>query len=215
VKLGGSLATSPLLRPWLDALAAGAGQLVLVPGGGPFADEVRSMQRRCGFDDPTAHRLALLAMEQYGLMLAGLEPMLRPAATHAGIARVLAAGQVAVWQPTRMALGRKEIPESWDVTSDSLAAWLAAELRADGLLLVKSAPIPAESSVEDLVRLGVVDPLLPAFLARGVAECRFIEAADHAALGAKIPLPPHPERRGLRRPLRPSPRVKGEGRTAR
>src|SRR5262249_5412461 len=156
VKLGGSLAGSPLLRPWLEALKECGGHVVLVPGGGPFADVVRDAQQRCGFDDRAAHRLALIAMEQYGLMPCGPEPAPRPAATRAAIARVLGAGGVPVWQPTRMVLGRKEIPESWDVTSDSLAAWLAATLRAEGLLLVKSATIPEGASVEDLAADGIV-----------------------------------------------------------
>jgi aspartokinase-like uncharacterized kinase len=181
VKLGGSLAGSAQLAAWLDAIASGGGRLVLVPGGGPFADQVRESQRRWSFDDATAHRLALLAMEQYGLMLAGLQPRLRPAASRAEIRRILAAGDVPLWLPVRMALGRPEIPESWDVTSDSLAAWLAAQLGAEGLLLVKSVAVAAGSTVEDLAREGVVDPLLPGFL-RGVPECRCIEASRHAEL---------------------------------
>jgi aspartokinase-like uncharacterized kinase len=40
VKLGGSHVLSALLRRWLRAIAADAGKLVLVPGGGPFADGV-------------------------------------------------------------------------------------------------------------------------------------------------------------------------------
>ncbi|MBX6320505.1 MAG: hypothetical protein IRY94_01635 [Rhodospirillaceae bacterium] len=186
VKLGGSLATSRALRPWLAAIADGAGRLVLVPGGGPFADTVRRMQRRCGFDDATAHHLALMAMEQYGLMLAGLEPRLKPASTPAQIARLIAAESVPVWMPTRMTLGRPDIPQSWDMTSDSLAAWLAAELGAAGLLLVKSAAIPAGAAVDELARRGIVDPLLPAFLARGVGALRCLEAGDPAALAGAL-----------------------------
>lgn len=185
VKLGGSLAGSAQLAAWLDAIATGGGRLVLVPGGGPFADQVRESQRRWQFDDPIAHRLALLAMEQYGLMLAGLQPRLRPAASRAEIGRVLAAGDVPVWLPTRMALGRPEIPESWDVTSDSLAAWLAAQLGADGLLLVKSVAVAAGSTVEVLAREGIVDPLLAHFL-RGVPECRCIEAGRDAEFRAAL-----------------------------
>jgi aspartokinase-like uncharacterized kinase len=185
VKLGGSLAGSPLLTVWLDAIAAGGGRLVLVPGGGPFADQVRESQRRWSFDDATAHHLALLAMEQYGLMLAGLQPRLRPAASRAEIRRVLAAGDVPLWLPTRMALGRPEIPETWDVTSDSLAAWLAVQLGAEGLLLVKSVAVAAGSSVEDLAREGIVDPLLPGFL-RGVPACRCIDAGRHAEFCAAL-----------------------------
>src|SRR5215510_16371000 len=66
VKLGGSYAHAAELKPWLAAIAACAGHVVLVPGGGPFADAVREAQARMGFDDRVAHRMALTAMAQYG-----------------------------------------------------------------------------------------------------------------------------------------------------
>lgn len=182
MKLGGSLARSPLLRPWLDVLASGGGSLVIVPGGGPFADEVRAMQHVWRFGEPAAHRMALLAMEQYGVMLAGLRPGLRPAADRAEIRDTLREGLVPVWMPCRMALGRKDIAESWDVTSDSLAAWLANMLGADCVVLVKSAAVAPAWTLADLIQLGIVDPALPGFLARGRAECRCLEAGGHAAM---------------------------------
>jgi aspartokinase-like uncharacterized kinase len=86
--------------------------------------------------------------------------------------------------PTRMALGRPDIPESWDVTSDSLAAWLAAELAADALVLVKSVAVAPGSSVEELARRGVVDALLPRFL--GARPCRCIEAGRHGEMKAAL-----------------------------
>ena len=106
VKLGGSLAFAPALTEWLAALAASGGRVVLVPGGGPFADQVRDAQRRRRFDDATAHRMALLAMEQYGLMLCGLHPALHPAKSRAEIRRLRREGLVPVWLPSAMALRR-------------------------------------------------------------------------------------------------------------
>ena len=79
VKLGGSFAFSKHLRDWIEALAACAGRVVIVPGGGPFADAVRSAQPRMGFDDAAAHHMALLAMEQCGRALASLNSVLSPA----------------------------------------------------------------------------------------------------------------------------------------
>lgn len=185
IKLGGSLAASPLLMPWLNAIAAGGSGVVLVPGGGSFADAVRDAQRRWRFGDGAAHRMALLAMEQYGLMLAAMEPRLRPAPSRHGIRQALAEGGVPVWLPSRMLIGRPDIPESWDVTSDSLAAWLAGELRAAGLLLVKSVPMAPGETLAELVRAGAVDPLLPRYLQR-VSECRWIEASRHAELARAL-----------------------------
>ena len=139
VKLGGSLADTPLLTGWLEALDLYPDPLVIVPGGGGFADAVRGMQKTMRFDDDAAHQIALVAMEQYGLALAALWPRLAMAETSAAIGRALRTGRVACWAPAAMALA-SPLPKSWDVTSDTLAAWLAAQLRAEQLLLIKARP---------------------------------------------------------------------------
>ncbi len=187
VKLGGSLAHSSSLKRWLSVLAAGGGAVVIVPGGGPFADQVRALQKRRRFDDATAHHMALLAMEQYGRMLAGLQPGLRPAASRAEIVRARRAGSAVVWMPTPMVLADPRIAASWDITSDSLAAWLAGKLRADRLVLVKSVALPGGSvSAAALARRGIVDPAFPAYLARSGADCSCIDDANHAAMVAAL-----------------------------
>lgn len=185
VKLGGSLALSPQLKRWLAVLAAAGKAAVIVPGGGPFADQVRVLQKQRRFDDATAHHMALLAMEQYGCMLAGLQPGLQPAASRREIARARRAGLTAIWMPTRMVLADAGIAASWDITSDSLAAWLAGNLRADRLVLVKSVAL-AEASVPAavLARRGIVDPAFPAYLARSAREVRCVDDAGHAAMAA-------------------------------
>lgn len=165
VKLGGSLANSEELSQWLDVIAtAGAGKIVLVPGGGPWADEVRAAQTREGFDDSVAHRKALRAMEQYAKVFAGMRANLVPAASIAEIHKVLRNGQIAVWMPYEMVVADPSIPESWDVTSDSLAAWLAKQLNAAALLLVKSLKIDGpQPGIEDLMRRGWVDSAFAKF----------------------------------------------------
>ena len=126
VKLGGSLLEAAELRPWLAALAILPGApRVVVPGGGPFADTVRDAQARLGFHDLAAHRMAILAMQQYGLMLQALEPRLALAETSTDLAAI-PPGAGAVWLPWRMVGLEPGIEPSWDVTSDSLALWLAA-----------------------------------------------------------------------------------------
>src|SRR5271165_1401385 len=135
VKLGGSYAFSAALGDWLEILACNAGRVVLVPGGGPFADAVRQAQPKMGFDDAAAHHMALLAMEQYGRTLVSLNGTLALASSAVAIRRLISAQKIPVWAPTRMVLGSIDIPRSWDVTSDSLAAWLARRLRAQRLLL--------------------------------------------------------------------------------
>lgn len=186
VKLGGSLATSPELARWLSVVTeSGAGRAVLVPGGGPFADAVRVAQRRQQFDDTSAHRMALLAMEQYGLMLTGMQSALVAADSSAAIARILASGGVPVWMPCTMVLACPEIPSTWDVSSDSLAAWLAAQLGAALLVLVKSVSVgSAESRVaaDELAERGWVDPLFSAYAAAAGCAIRLLGSDDHARL---------------------------------
>ena len=48
--------------------------MLVVPGGGPFADAVRAVDEQVGLDDATAHALALRAMDQLGVLLRPLLP---------------------------------------------------------------------------------------------------------------------------------------------
>lgn len=191
VKLGGSLHDSPLLNDWLDALAHAGGRIVLVPGGGPFADTVRSAQNRLGFSDATAHRMALLAMEQYGLLLCDLNPGLKPAASPQAITEIVARGLTPVWLPGAMCRGVRDVPQDWSVTSDSLAAWLAHHLGAESLALVKH----VRNDTHDfhaLADAGVVDKHFPEFSARFGKPVRIFAHDDPAALPAWLTRPIFP-----------------------
>jgi 5-(aminomethyl)-3-furanmethanol phosphate kinase len=182
VKLGGSYAFSTHLRDWIDAIALCAGRVVVAPGGGPFADAVREVQRKMGLDDRAAHHMALLAMDQYGCALASLGRRLTPAASASAIRRVLLEGGVPVWSATRMVLGAKDIPWSWDVTSDSLAAWLAGRIGAKRVLLVKHVQPSADLlRAEDLVARGIIDPAFPRFLGASGAEAFIAGTTEHGA----------------------------------
>lgn len=174
LKLGGSLAEWPDLRAWVKLLASSwPVDVVVVPGGGPFADQVRAAQARWKFDDATAHRMAILAMEQYGRMLCGMTRQgLAPATSPAQIRRLLRAGITPVWAPAAMCFAdareRRRIAETWDMTSDSLSAWLAALLRADRLVLVKSVRPASGATLSAMVRKGLIDRAFPRYAA-GVA----------------------------------------------
>jgi aspartokinase-like uncharacterized kinase len=182
VKLGGSHAGSAHFMGWLDTLTACGGRVVIVPGGGPFADAVRLAQAKMGFGDPVAHHMALLAMEQYGRALASLAPEFRIAASATAIRRALRDGRVPVWSPTAMVLRTPDIPASWDVTSDSLAAWLAGQIGARRLLLVKhGGPFEGRVRAADLVARDVVDRAFPRFLNESGVQGSIVAAPNHGA----------------------------------
>lgn len=163
VKLGGSLSYDPCIRSWLDALAAmGGGRVIVVPGGGPFADLVRDAQRHWEFDDEAAHRMALYAMQQNALLLAALCPALMPAESDSDLREALSRGRTALWLPLTMTLDNRALEPSWDVTSDSIAAWLAGHLYAERLILVKSCRLPSTPfDVHTLSAIGIVDRAFP------------------------------------------------------
>lgn len=190
VKLGGSLASAGTLQSWLaTAVERGAGCCVIVPGGGPFADAVRAAQERHRFSDGAAHRMALLAMEQYALLLRDMAPALRPCESVAQIRAALASSGVALWLPYAMVDADPAVAESWDVTSDSLAAWLARRIEATRLVLVKSAAAPPPPlSPERLTALGLVDPAFPAYAAGGGLAVTYCGPGDEARLANEMGL---------------------------
>lgn len=182
VKLGGSLLGTPELQSWLDMLASQSdGRMVIVPGGGVFADAVRQAQHMAGFDDAAAHHAALLAMDQYGLILQALQPALVTASSELEIAERSWQHRAIVWLPSRMALADDAIPQNWDVTSDSLAAWLAAGLDAERLVLVKSVTLSQhETTLARLSGEGVVDASFPQFAARLSCPIHMVGKSAHA-----------------------------------
>jgi aspartokinase-like uncharacterized kinase len=188
VKLGGSLAHSPKLEDWLDLLAAhGGGRVVIVPGGGPFADLVRDAQERWRFDEASAHRMALLAMDQYGLMLAGMQPELVVAQAAETMHAALRNARVPVWLPTRMLEQATDVEPGWQVTSDSLAAWLATRLSAERLILVKSCALPpAPVSAERLAGSGIVDAAFPHYARNACFELMLLNREQPGSMRAML-----------------------------
>lgn len=188
VKLGGSFAFSAYLADWITAIAGCAGRVVIVPGGGPFADMVRAAQKQMGFDDRAAHRMGLLAMEQYGCAIKSRSEKLSLADSPDAIRRSLANNQVPVWLSSRMALEATDIPHSWDVTADSLAAWLAGKIGAERLLLVKHMEPMLDGMLRaaDLAARHIVDRAFANFLAESGVPGFVLGHKDHAAIACSV-----------------------------
>lgn len=170
IKLGGSLLGSSELGHWLKVLAKNHDEsTVIVPGGGLFADAVREAQKLSGISDACAHRLAVLAMDQFGILLAGMNQALATASEAQEILQKTALKQTVIWLPSRMVLADTRIPMHWQITSDSLSAWLAAKLNADQLILIKSVHLQNQQPVNpamlaQLSRDGLVDACFAEFV---------------------------------------------------
>ena len=182
VKLGGSLLRDPLLPTWLERIAArGAGQTVIVPGGGPFADAARAMQKEWRVNDVCAHNMAVLGMAQCAHLLHGLEPRLALADSDVALRAHLAAGRAAIWLPLSLQRDAPDALTSWNVTSDSLAAWLGLRLGARSVVLVKSCALPAQATPAELAAAGIVDHAFPGYAdrcARAGITCTVLTRTD-------------------------------------
>jgi len=175
VKVGGGLLGRPgafdLLAEGLTAFGVGRSALV-VPGGGPFADAARELFRRFKIGDEAAHWMAILGMDQYAHALVSRIPGAELVDQAPQIAAALDAGRLPVLAPYRWLRSADPLPHSWEVTSDSIAAWIAGAVGAARVVLVK----PAAGTAETLV-----DPQFLRVLPQGV-EYVVVTVDDLSAL---------------------------------
>lgn len=181
VKLGGSLLDLPDLAARWSAYRDDelAGQrCVLIVGGGRAADMVRWFDQHAGFDETTAHWLAVRAMQLNAhIMAAALrdavlvaDPAACEAAWQAGR---LAVVDPLVWLQHEAAAG-VHIPHRWQFTSDSIAAHVAQRLGAAKLTLLKPAlPASETCTLTEAMEAGLVDDCFPE-AARGLPQVALV-----------------------------------------
>ncbi len=177
IKVGGSLQDSPTLRDVCGTIEdiSKDHNIVVIPGGGEFADAVRDLQDSQGLSDETAHQMAVMAMNMYGLALDELMLELPTTEDFHEIEK-----NNVIFLPYRKAYQDCQLERSWRVTSDSLAAWVCGELGFDRLILVKRVDgIPDHDhlreriSTEGLKDISqtVVDSKLPEVLGKYSIDC--------------------------------------------
>jgi aspartokinase-like uncharacterized kinase len=140
VKVGGALlSTGDALERTISALELLAQHrtILIVPGGGPFADAVRSVSEQHPLSDDDAHWMAILGMDQFAILLASRIRNAELVHRRGEISRAHARGKIPVLTPFRWLREADPLPHSWDVTSDSIAVWVAAEVGARQLILIK------------------------------------------------------------------------------
>ena len=121
VKIGGSLYKRS--GRILDLLRSEGCRALIVPGGGMFADLVRE----CQLTEDAAHWMAILGMEQFGWYLAsnGI-----PTTDVLEIPE-----RLSIFLPYHTLRDEDPLPHSWDITSDTIAGWVAWKLKLDLIVL--------------------------------------------------------------------------------
>jgi probable H4MPT-linked C1 transfer pathway protein len=179
VKVGGGLLAHPRdLERVMQKMCKARGAIV-VPGGGPFADAVRALDPRVAPSDARQHWMAVQAMDQYAEVLLGLLARTgERVETLAEAQAALQTGRVPVLAPSRWLRHADPLPRSWDVTSDSIAAWIAGQANATTLALIK--PPGATGQLTDAYFERALPP--------GIT-CAIVTADDAARLDAALGIP--------------------------
>jgi len=139
LKIGGRLGRGNHLRAACGEVAVLGlrHRMLIVPGGGVFADTVRRCDARVGLSDTAAHWMAILAMDQYGYLLADLIPGSAIVRSLEDAHEVATEGRIPVLLPFDLVNRADSLPHSWTVTADSIAAWVAGVVEAGTLVLLK------------------------------------------------------------------------------
>lgn len=177
LKIGGSLYESSNLWEWLALFPIVRNSVVIVPGGGPFADQVRAAGKKWHLPLNCAHDMAVLGMQQYGHMMIGINPQLTLEKSCHTILSNLEQHKTLVWAPYDEVLAAKELDKNWQTTSDSLALWLATKISANHLCIVKSAEI-AGKSLKQLIEQEVVDNNFETLLSKYSGQVHFYHATQ-------------------------------------
>jgi len=191
IKVGGSLSeNSVVLKALCNELCRVAKKysIVVVPGGGKFADAVRECDEKFTLPAVVSHKLAILAMDQYGLVLSQLIPDSLACNSVGHAKRISKTGKVPIFLPSKLMFEENALEASWDVTSDSIAAYVARKLRAAKVLFVTDVDgiftgnpkKHAEAKLKSEVTIGElqafaertsVDKFLPKLLSKTPLDC--------------------------------------------
>jgi aspartokinase-like uncharacterized kinase len=197
IKIGGSLAEDPAT---LRALCSRIGEIakkhrvVVVPGGGKFADVVREFDQQFGLSPVISHRMAILGMDQFGLLLSQIIPNSCASCLLNDAKQLSEIGVVPIFLPSRLMFQADSLEPSWDVTSDSVAAYVASRLSADKVILItdvdgiftsdpkkhSDAKLMNELSASELLGLihrTSVDRFLPKLLLNTQMHCYVVNGA--------------------------------------
>lgn len=197
IKVGGSLAENPAtLKTLCNRLSEIAEKhgIVVVPGGGKFADVARELDERYALSADIAHRMAILGMDQFGLLLSQIIPNSCATYLLSDAVQLSEVRVVPIFLPSRLMFRENPLPPSWGVTSDSIAAYVARRLNADKVILVTDvdgvftsdpkkhtdAKLMTQLSASELLKFAQrtsVDQYLPKLLLEAQMDCCVVNGA--------------------------------------
>ena len=181
IKLGGSLLELPDLRSrfhsWIESQTPARN--LIVAGGGQAVEAIRELDAIHHFASEFSHWLCVDLMSFTAKLVSELLGDQQIVSTPADLIafqnqqfeeslKVACVQPTAYYTPLIAKQQDCSLPESWDCTSDSIAAWLASSIGATDLVLLKSIETEfaadcdlSSESIRLLAERGVVDRVFP------------------------------------------------------
>lgn len=204
IKLGGSLSREGRAADALAEVTSAADEVraLVLSGGGAEVDEVRDAVRRGDMEGSEAYWAAVRALDRMSAALvAAYEASRSPGRVRLcgdlpSARRAWDEGRLPVLTPYPVVRSVPDFPVDWQMTSDSIAAWMAFRVDADDLVLAKARPPRSPTRVAEdgvptasasaLVEESLVDAFLPRFLARPEfpAECWIVDGSRAGRMAA-------------------------------
>jgi aspartokinase-like uncharacterized kinase len=198
VKVGGSLFDLPdlpqRLRAWLAVQSRAHN--VLLAGGGPLVERVRTWNRQCAIDETAAHWMCVDLLTVTAHMLHAWLPEIPLVENDGLLCQRVGEDGTTIFGPApwmrhaEPGLPGIWLPTSWETTSDSIAGRLAVALRAGEFVLLKS-DLPkrrAGRELSSLAAVGYIDPIL-ALLAPELPPTRLVNLRADPPRQARVPRP--------------------------
>ena len=133
IKIGGSWIKNANLKKLIKLLANIKNQnLIIVPGGGIFADAVREASKLNNLSENKSHFLALKSTEIFGHMIKSFEKRIHLTKSIDNFK------EKNLWLPSKILKNEQSFINNWESTSDSVATWLYSRITSRGLIIVKS-----------------------------------------------------------------------------
>ncbi|WP_421078419.1 [5-(aminomethyl)furan-3-yl]methyl phosphate kinase [Methanothermococcus sp. Ax23] len=141
IKVGGSL--TYFARHLLSELKifcsdgsdnGGENKIIVVPGGGAFANVVRDLNEKGGLNNRSSHKLATMSMDLTGIYFSEISGI-KTADNLYDAKKLLEEENIVILLPSKIVLSTDELPHSWDITSDSIAAYIARLLNLNNIII--------------------------------------------------------------------------------
>ncbi|MEM4311795.1 MAG: hypothetical protein QXX95_05340 [Nitrososphaerales archaeon] len=192
LKIGGSLLNYPKeLKALVNRLCnlSKEYELIAVTGGASFADLVRYYYWELKLNEKICHKMALLSMDLYTLLIESLsEGKALYSYSLKEALKVAKNGKLSLLMASRLIT--KKLPSNWDFTSDSIAIYLAKRLKAERLIVIKDvdgifdsdpkknreAKLIKRISLEELksIKESCLDKYFPIFMRKANFDCYIV-----------------------------------------